>query len=215
MNEENTAEIIRSLERMTENENRPEVYKKVFKSFIKIPKERYQKLLLIGIIMSIKIISIGFSNNTISIFLNIVSYSNNFAIPVFTLIFTGYAIFQALSNRETLSALLSVNENNRSKFEEYNFSFLSTAIFFLCIIGLNYIILVLFSGVSTAWHLSWLSNQINNIIATILIWIYLMINIHALLEVSSFILNLYDCFSINAIANGIDQLKENQKNTHN
>lgn len=208
MNEDKNEKIIKSLKRLTEKNNNFDLYKEVLKSPIRISRVRCVILFLIMIIMLKKIISIGFANNTLELFLNIVSYSNNFAIPLFTLIFTGYAIFQALSNTETLTALLSVEENEKSKFEEYNLSFLCTAMLYLSVIGMNFIILIVFSGVSSTWYLSEFSNLTNNVIATILVCIYIILNIHALLEVRSFIFNLYNCFAINAVANGINSLKK-------
>jgi hypothetical protein len=208
MNENKKKNLIQSLERLTEGKNNFELHKEIFKSLIGISRERCVILFVIMMVMLKKIISIGFADNTIELFLNIVSYSNNFAIPVFTLIFTGYAIFQALSNTETLTALLSVEENEKSKFEEYNLSYLCNAMLYLSIIGINFIILVVFSGVSSTWHLSWFSNLKNNVIATILTGVYIMLNVHALLEVKSFVFNLYNCFAINAVANGLDRLKK-------
>src|SRR5690606_33364197 len=63
---------------------------------------------------------------------------NAIIIPVFTVIITGYAIFQALSNGSTLIRLISVNhEDKLDKFSIYNLYFYGLAIFYLGIIILN------------------------------------------------------------------------------
>lgn len=66
------------------------------------------------------------SNNTILYIKQVVEASNNIIMALFAIVFTGYALFQALINKNTLKNLfLDRKEDKFNKFTEYNLYFLA------------------------------------------------------------------------------------------
>jgi hypothetical protein len=210
MNPEQRTTISKHLERMTEERTFVEVLKEIY-SISKISRGRLISLLIFSIIMLKIYINVGFSEDTISRVIDVINSSNNFSIPAFAVVFTGYAIFQALSNSATLATLLSVSRNEKSKFEEFNLSYLATALLFLTLVVVNFILLLIFKNIPNDWQIPLVPNLINNILATVLFCFYITVNISALFELKCFIYNLYKCFAINAVANGIEVLKRDDE----
>lgn len=157
------------------------------------------------------LIKIGYSKDTISKFLPVVDVSNSIALVMFGAIIMGYTIFQALAQGPTLKEFLLNNESDKSQFHSYNLSFFNTTVLYLFIIIINYILIIFLKSIPENWYLIYLNNDINNFIATILISIYFLVNVYSLLEVKSFIFNLYKCFSINAVATTIDLIEKDDK----
>lgn len=182
--------------------------------FIKSIQYSSQKInIIISILITIvalvlALIKIGYSEDTIKKFLLVVEVSNTIALVMFGAVIMGYTIFQALAQGSTLKEFLLNNDSKKSQFHAYNLSFFNTTVLYLFIIVINYILIVILKSIPEDWCIIYLSNNINNFIATILISIYFLLNIYSLLEVKSFIFNLYKCFSINAVANTIDFIKE-------
>jgi hypothetical protein len=123
---------------------------------------------------------------------------------------TGYAIFQALVNGDTLITLLKISEKEKSKFQEYNYFFLAFSILYTIIIISNFCIALFLRNVSLDWHIAYFSVKVNNAIYSIVVSAYITIVLNALIEIKSFVYNLYQIFSTNAAAKGISYL--NNKN---
>ena len=165
-------------------------------------------ILITIVALVLALIKIGYSDDTIKKFLLVVEVSNTIALVMFGAVIMGYTIFQALAQGSTLKEFLLNNDSDKSQFHSYNLSFFNTTVLYLFIIVINYILIVILKSIPEDWCIIYLSNNINNFIATTLISIYFLLNIYSLLEVKSFIFNLYKCFSINAVANTIDFIKE-------
>jgi hypothetical protein len=133
---------------------------------------------------------------------------NDIVVPTFAVIITGYAIFQALVNGSTLINLMTASDKDKSKFEEYNLYFFGLSILYLMLIILNLLLIVFLKTVPEDWSLPLVSNSTNNLIASLLLTIYFTLLIHCLVELKSFVFNLFLCFRINATSSGIDFLRE-------
>ncbi|MBN8434736.1 hypothetical protein JF536_11575 [Priestia flexa] len=145
-------------------------------------------------------------------FTDIVTDANEIIIPTFAVILTGYAIFQALVNGSTLINLMTVSEKDKSKFEVYNLYFFSISILYLSLTILNFILLVFLKNVPENWSIPFFSETTNSIIVAVLITSYLTFLVNSLIELKSFVYNLFQCFTINAVSSGIDFLqKDNHK----
>jgi len=129
-------------------------------------------------------------------------------IPIFTVIITGYSIFQALTNGRTLMALLKASDKERSKFQEYNYFFFSVSMLYLFIIITNFILSIILSSLPKDWYFPYFTSSVNNQIFSVLITTYIVFVLNALIEMKSFIYNLYQLFSSHAVASAIDQLKK-------
>lgn len=144
--------------------------------------------------------------NAVEATLQLVNTINSVVIPIFAVIITGYSIFQALTNGRTLLALLKANENEKSKFQEYNYFFFSISILYLAVIIINFLLSIFLNNISDTWHITFFTAKTNNQIFSILVSIYLTLVVNALIEMKSFIFNLYQVFSANATANAIEFL---------
>lgn len=133
---------------------------------------------------------------------------NDIVVPTFAVIITGYAIFQALVNGSTLINLMTASDKDKSKFEEYNLYFFGLSILYLTLIILNLLLIVFLKTVPEDWSLPLVSNSTNNLIASLLLTVYFTLLIHCLVELKSFVFNLFLCFRINATSSGIDFLRE-------
>jgi hypothetical protein len=174
-----------------------------------VPSKRRSMLLLlivIGLFCLYYFVLIN-NGNVIKNFMEIVKEINEIVIPTFAVIITGYAIFQALANGSTLITLITVDGKEQSKFEEYNLFFLGVSILYLFIMLFNLLLFIIFKNIPVDWYLKTLSIEMNNVLASFLIAVYLTFIINALIELKSFIYNLYQCFNINAASEAINHLK--------
>ncbi|MDX5475907.1 MAG: hypothetical protein LPK00_10280 [Bacillaceae bacterium] len=143
---------------------------------------------------------------------------NGIIIPIFAVIITGYAIFQALANGPTLIRMVSVkHESNKtetlSKFAVYNLYFYGLSIFYLFLIVINFFLSITLSFIDDNWSLIFISKAQNEIISSILITIYILVVLNFLIELKSFIFNLFQIFITNGVNATTQHLEEeNSKN---
>ncbi|MCY8489674.1 hypothetical protein [Bacillus atrophaeus] len=133
---------------------------------------------------------------------------NAIIIPVFTVIVTGYAIFQALASDQTMITLIKVkHEEQSSKFKIYNLYFLGVGVFYLIIIIVNFLLVVIFKYLPSGWYLTYLSIETNELISALLISLYIIFILNFLIELKCVIYNLFQVFITNATSNAINYLK--------
>lgn len=133
---------------------------------------------------------------------------NTIIIPIFTIIVTGYAIFQALANDQTMITLIAVkHKEHSSKFKIYNLYFLGVGVFYLIIIIINFLLMIIFKYLSSNWYFLYLSKETNELISALLISFYITFILNFLIELKSVIYNLFQVFVTNASSNGINFLK--------
>ncbi|CEN80912.1 hypothetical protein [Paraclostridium sordellii] len=156
------------------------------------------------------------SDNTYKYVKELISITDSTMIALLGITFTGYALFQALASGYTLRVMLKNRENGISKFEEFNLSFFSLTIGFLLVISINYILRLIIPIIIDSNILTNIPTSVDtkNLIFIILIFIYVVFNIYLLLEMRSFIFNIFQCFNLNAVAQGMKVLKENQSEKH-
>lgn len=166
---------------------------------------------IVGLILFNFILFVLFKQiSAINFILEITNKLNAIIIPIFTVLITGYAIFQALANGNTLIRMISVNHidtdnqklENLSKFGVYNLYFYGLSIFYLSLIILNYLLSISIGMVSEDWSLSFFSETQNEIICSLAITIYLIVVLNFLIEIKSFIFNLFQIF----ITNGVNEI---------
>ncbi|MFB5251201.1 hypothetical protein ACE38F_12505 [Bacillus mycoides] len=212
MNQEKKNQLIASIRRMTDPNTKSDQI--VMKSLaLQIPsKRRFLFLVLVAVaFFAIHYCMLVHSEDYIENFTDLLGNINDIIVPTFAVIITGYAIFQALVNGSTLINLMTVSEADKSKFEEYNLYFFGLSLLYLGIIILNLLLMLFFKNVSADWSLPFVSHQTNEIIASVLMTMYLGLLMHSLIELKSFVYNLFQCFTINAASSGIDFLKEDKE----
>lgn len=212
MNQEKKNQLIASIRRLTNPNTKSDQFMK--KSLaLQIPsKRRFLFLVMVSLaFFAVHYCLLVHSESYIENFTDLLGNINDIIVPTFAVIITGYAIFQALVNGSTLINLMTVSEAEKSKFEEYNLYFFGLSLLYLGIIILNLLLMLFFKNVPDDWSLPFLSNQVNEVIASVLMTMYLGILMHSLIELKSFVYNLFQCFTINAVSSGIDFLKEHKE----
>lgn len=152
-----------------------------------------------------------FKKDYIKNFTTILDASITITLALFAIIFTGYALFQALTNGNSLKRLLTANIKEQSFFKTYNLYFFILSISFLSIIFLSFILVTIFKIIDPEWYLKLLPPKVNFILANILVSFYLTLVINIICEVKSFIFNLYQVFNLNAFSNGIEMVKKKER----
>ncbi|MEC0093430.1 hypothetical protein [Paenibacillus macquariensis] len=178
-----------------------------------MPSKRRKLFITAALFLSVVIYLFYFSRaytNAIERTMNLIETVNTISLPVLGLAVTGYAIFQALANGDTLITMLKVNENEKSKFQEYNYFFLAFSILYIFIIIINFLTIVFLRNVSLDWHISFFSLTVNNVIYSLVMSIYFTFILNAFVEIKCFVYNLYQIFSTNASAKGITYLNSNE-----
>ncbi|WP_422487211.1 SHOCT domain-containing protein [Gudongella sp. DL1XJH-153] len=156
------------------------------------------------------IILIGLSSDTILRFITVVEISKTISISLFGIAFTGYALFQAFVSGELLERLLIHKGEEKSVFEEYNLFFFRICFLYLILILINYIVLIILKNIPSNYTLQPLSYMTNSIVSIILIFIYLLIHIFSLVEMKSFLYNIYQAFNFNALNEGVKIVDNNK-----
>lgn len=139
---------------------------------------------------------------------------NTVMIPIFTVLLTGYAIFQALANENTITTMLTVvtEREKISKFVTYNLYFFGVICSYLVLIIVNFIILVIFKYMPQEWSSPLFTTKTNEFIAATLIGIYVTILVNFMIEVKSYVYNLFQVFFTNATESAIAKVKNSQEN---
>lgn len=188
-------------------------FNKVFKvalGQLSLSKKRVLLLIIVFIVSLLPSHFMIFSKNSVTVFSGIISSANGVIIALFAIIFTGYALFQALVSGNALKQMLLQNAEKYSMFKEYNLFFFILTIEYLFFIILNFGISFLLSILPANWSFPYFSDNINSIIAILFVSLYIVLVVNAILEVKCFIYNLYQCFSINAFANIMEKIEKDK-----
>lgn len=213
MNKDQKEKLINGTKSLLKSKTSPQVLKDSLPLFYPSPK-RWVILLISGIVIFFFLYLFLFDfEKAIKVFEELVSDINEIIIPTFAVLITGYAIFQALVSGPTLIVLIKLDKNNeRTKFEIYNLYFFGISILYLFLMIFNLIMLLVFKHVSVDWTISTFKTEINECIAALLITVYLLFVLNALIELKSFIYNLYQIFINNAGSSAIELLNESKQN---
>lgn len=145
----------------------------------------------------------------IEIISNLTNAMNSILLPMFTIIITGFAIFQAISNEVTLLRLLKVSHKGKeSKFAVFNKYFFGIGFMYLVLIIINTVLQFIFSNMSKKWSIGLFDDCFNEVLAAFLINLYLIIIINALIEMKSYIYNLFQVFITSTASIGLNTLEK-------
>jgi hypothetical protein len=204
--------LIRNLKEMRSFGNMS--FGEVLKQAVPTIKPSKNRVALIAIIVLLLLHPIELcvnSEKTLIYLKEIVTLSNGIIIAIFAIVFTGYALFQALISRNTLK-ILFVTNNDKSKkcnmFSAYNLYFFILSILYIFLIISNYIIIFILTVIDPALL------YINDDLKIFLLEIYFVVNIFAISEIKSFVFNLFQCFNISAISSMIESIDKYDDNLH-
>jgi len=178
-----------------------------------IGKERF-KCCIAGVLSLFPTIIMAISYDTIPLFLDSVQTSLEIILALFGIVFTGYALFQALIGKEMLIRMLQSitykGGKEISKLQESNELFAETMMLqFLCISG-SFLLLVVLKCVPEDWCLFGNKSQ-NDFFAGVGIFIYFYVMFNAVIEIKSFVFNMIELFNFHAGTRVIELLQESEK----
>ena len=154
------------------------------------------------------------SQDTILMFRNCVQIMNDVVLAMFGIVFTGYALFQALIGREMLIRMLqnTVTKNGKeeSKLQESNELFAETMMMEFFAIVISVALLVVLNSLPENYSL-FQNMAINNIIAGCGMGLYFYILFIAFIETKSFIYNIVQLFNFHAGTRVLELLREDDK----
>lgn len=176
-------------------------------------KKRVSLLIMILIILNFIFFKLIHSENLnllYKLLFNIVSLSQNIFLVLLAVLVTGYALFQAILTKNHIIVLSKTKENERSKFTKFNFYFFILGLCYTCIIFLNFLILSIISNedLIKLFYIEY-KKLIHINIFVLFINIYLFFIMLLILDIKSFLKNLYDNFKINAFLESIDKNSDN------
>ncbi len=152
---------------------------------------------------------IAVNEDTIGIVKEIAGYIGQIQVGLIGVVFTGYALFQALISDELLMYLLESEEGQKSKLKESNEYFIELVILQILILIINLFIYVLMCAIPKIWCLT-SCYGINVSIASVFILVVFYINIETIWELKSFIFNVFQLFNAYAVSRVISKLKNDK-----
>lgn len=180
-----------------------------------IPKKNERFKYVLALVVSILLAyMIAISEDTIPIFRDCVQILTDVAIALFGIVFTGYALFQALIGKEMLIRMLQStvikDKEEKSKLQETNEIFAEIMMLeFVCII-IGVILLLLLNCLPEK-YIVFRNMILNNSFAGIGIYIYLYLSFITLVEMKSFIFNIVELFNFHAGTRVMEMLQADVK----
>ncbi len=173
-------------------------------SVYKIRKSNICENSIILLLCTIVSVILGISTNTVTLFTNSVSIFLNVSLTLFGIVFTGYAIFQALLGNRLIIHLfedVTITKNNmkKSKLQETNENFVNLMMLFIFGIIIN-IILSIVMPVFPLYYCLCDNIHLCNVAAIILIDIFLYIMGVMVWRMVSFIANIFHLLNAYAVS---------------
>lgn len=185
-------------------------------NIFEISKKNWKQQLCLYIISLVVALVVGVSKSTVSVVVDSTQLILDIILALFGIVFTGYALFQALINNELLIRLLcdtskDAKNEEKSKLQETNETFVKCMLLNVVAIIVSLLLRITISCVPDDF-LVFKELLYNNITAAFLISIYYYFVITIIWEVKSFVFNIFQLF--NAYA-GTRVLKMFENNFNN
>lgn len=212
MNDEINAEVVQKL---LENQSSGKIMASSFRVF-KMKKKNRNKQIILYIVALIPSILIGTSMQTVGILVDSLQTVLEVMLALFGVVFTGYAFFQALINRELLIRMIQntvcdeSDGKEKSKLQETNESFVECMMLNLFLIILTLFLKIVASCIPED-YLLFRVLAYNNIVAVILVSVYFYIVFTVIWEVKSFIFNVFQLFNAYAGTRILELLEKEKK----
>ncbi len=148
---------------------------------------------------------------TVEIFRDLVQMVRDVALAMFGIVFTGYALFQALIGKEMLIRMLKntigEGKQEKSRLQETNELFVKTMMMqFVCIIT-SVVLTLLLICIPNEFTL--LKNRYwNELLAFCGMFLFIYISFITLLEIKSFVFNIFQWFNFHAVARLMEMLND-------
>ncbi|MBP1042388.1 hypothetical protein I6N95_15315 [Vagococcus sp. BWB3-3] len=173
-------------------------------SFFKDYRLMYAIFLLIAVMFSY---ILSDSSLTIVKLIDIVEFLNNILISLLGIVFTAYALLQAVLSKDVLLSLLTSKANSKKghRLEQNNFTKINNGFFFLMVlyiigIVINSLLFVFLKSVDEDWHLK-LPQLVNVFLSSIILSFYFFFNLLVIWEIKHFIFNIFHILNVGIILN--------------
>lgn len=177
-------------------------------------KNIWRKICFIVVELLIAIVLI-MNNNTITVFSEILEIMNAVLLAFFAVVFTGYALFQALIGDRLLLYLINetIEEDGEEKshLENSNYYFAKVMLLQFILILLNLFAIIILSIVPDLLVMQIISPFLKEVEGITIIFILFHFNFEVLWETKSFIFNVFQLFNMHAMARIIDIMKNTKE----
>lgn len=200
-------EEVEAILRLFEMKSSSQAFKATFVELF--PKKKLESHHFVIIFVSLLLgILLKYSSTTFITFIDVVELVNSMVIALFGIVFTGYALFQALIDKDMLKRMLKVKEG-KTNIQISNDYFLNVMILDIFCVILN-IGLLLLLKVFPVELLNYVDAIFISVVAIVFFTFYFSIQALAIWEMKSFVFNIYQFFNINAGTKAVEILKENK-----
>lgn len=193
MNDKSRSELIAN---MMKSKTSIQMLKDAIKEIIPQKKQWIHVIVFCFISLLISFL-VCYNDNTIKTFANMVEEINVVVIAVFGIVFTGYSLFQALIDSNTINRMLEESENKKTYLQICNEYFLNVMILNIISIIVNLIIVLLADSIEREIALP-IPTAANIFISTVTMSIYFLFEFLVMWEMKSFVYNVYQLFNIYA-----------------
>lgn len=202
--------IAQNVQKLSINLNSTQMLRAAFE-LIEIKRENIKRKVIFLVPISIVCLMLAMSKETINQTESILEMINTVILSLFAVVFTGYALFQALMGDKLLLLLLmieSTNDNDASsKLEETNKYFVKVMLLQFFLVMVNLSVTIFLKLIPTDWTLfdsiTW-----NERICFVMLLALLYINMDVIWETKSFIFNVFQLFNLHAFSRTADILEK-------
>ena len=202
--------IVQNAQKLSINIDSTQMLRAAFE-LIKIKRESIKRKVIFLIPISIVCLMLTMSKETISQTESILEMINTVILSLFAVVFTGYALFQALMGDKLLLLLLmteSTNDNDASsKLEEANIYFVKVMLLQFFLVMVNLSVRIFLKLIPADWTL-FDSIACNERICFVMLLILLYVNMDVIWETKSFIFNVFQLFNLHAFSRTVDILEK-------
>lgn len=202
---------IENILKLYEKPSSGDAIKEAFRDIL--PKKSEKKnIYIILLIFSIIVAGIISSReSTVTICIEVISDFNTVIVALFGIVFTGYSLFQALVDQDVLEKMVTKEMEEKTYLQISNDYFLNVMLINIVAIILNVCVLIFLKIIPNSFCLFTI-NIINELISFLLLSIYLIFQLRVLVEIKSFVFNMYQLFNISSGIKILKMLKEDNKN---
>lgn len=188
--------VIVNAKKLTEKSNSNKVFLRSLK-MLKINRSNFLHKLIFGFIELCLAVLMAKSFNTVGLVGDVVQVIIAIILAMLAVVFTGYAIFQALVNKKLLFAMIASGDSRNNKLSEANTYFAEVMAFQIGCVLLDLFVILFTIVLPDNWML-FVNNTLNEFLAIVAITILLYCNIESIWEMKCFIFNIFQMFNISA-----------------
>lgn len=197
--------ILNNIKGLTDKRNLDAIIKESLKEICLCKKSIWQYLVatVLGLIISF---AIGFSCRTVNVITEISELLFNTSIGVIGIILGAYSIFQALMKKELIWILIKSDEN---LLKQSNKTFINLIILNVINALVSLTLRIILYSIGKEF-LVFDSMQLNNLVSTGLVLIYIVYNLLLILELIVFSINIYRMFCVYNTIEAIEAAKHEE-----